>query len=27
MNKKCNWQPMTDEDVEWVNTGKLPEKK
>ncbi len=21
---KTNWQPMTDEDWEWVNHGKLP---
>lgn len=22
----CNWQPMTDEDWEWVNYGRLPQK-
>ncbi len=22
----CNWIPMTDEDWDWVNYGKLPQK-
>ena len=26
MNSKPTWQPMTDEDWEWVNFGKLPQK-
>ena len=27
INQPCQWQPMTDEDVEWVNNpGKTPGK-
>jgi hypothetical protein len=26
INFQNNWQPMTDEDWEWVNYGKLPTK-
>ena len=26
MNNNPTWQPMTDEDWEWVNYGRLPQK-
>lgn len=27
INQSCSWQPMTDEDVEWVNSpAKIPTK-
>jgi hypothetical protein len=26
MNSKPMWLPMTDEDWEWVNYGRLPQK-
>jgi hypothetical protein len=27
INQACQWQPMTDEDVEWVNNPtKMPTK-